>query len=306
MRPRTAALVALALGLAGCNSTGVGNPAPASLTLAITRDDEVVHPVGSTGGGLGEGGAVATEAGGAPTTEGGAPTTEGGATTAAGAGVSEAGAPTSDAASACESDDIALPRAAVENAILVIGKVRFLPCDPRDSESVASGPFLVDLVHGGTSPAIPAVSVPSGGFCGLDVPLAPAEAPSRLAGRSVYFDGTRADGTPFRFYANVQATLRVRARAGLSWGSNLQPTHSVFWALRPRQWLEPGELDALEATKLGDGALAIDVEHHPALLRAIRSRLAGRSTLYDDANDDATFDPADRDDALGDGIPNAD
>jgi hypothetical protein len=80
----------------------------------------------------------------------------------------------------------------------------------------------------------------------------------------------------------------------------------VFWALRPRQWLEPSELNELEATSAGDGTLAIDIERHPLLLRAIRARLAGRSTLYDDSNGDAAFDAADRDAALGYGIPDAD
>jgi len=188
----------------------------------------------------------------------------------------------------------------------LIGEVRFLPCQLGEAAIVAPGPFLVDLVRGGTTPSVPAVAVPPGGFCGLDAPLVPARAPSRLVGRSVYFGGTRADGTPFRFYANVQATLRVRARPGVTWNVGSQPTRSVFWALRPRQWLEPGELDALEAVALEDGTGGIDVGRHPALLRAIRSRLAGRSTLYDDANDDSVFDEEDRGAALGDGLSDAD
>ena len=308
MRVRRLALVALMLH--ACNSTGVGNPAPASLQLAITRDDETVAPVG---GAPGTAGAPADESG-APSTSG-APAdlvgadsvggmTDGGAS-AGGPALVGAGGANTDA----PSDDAVLPRATIHNAILVIGAVRFLPCDTSDDGSVAIGPFLVDLLHGGTAPEIPAVSVPAGGFCGLDAPLAPAQAPSRLVGRSVYFDGQRVDGTPFRFYANVQATLRVRARAGVTWnGAPEGAMRSVFWALRPRQWLEPGELNALEATLLGDGTdvAAIDVERHPALLRLVRSRLAGRSTLYADANDDRAFDLADRDAILGDGVPDAD
>jgi hypothetical protein len=298
-----------ALALLACNSTGVGNPAPASLQLSITRDDELVAAVGGAadaeaaggadqeridGGGMGmqaEGGATNVSA----TTDGGA-TTAGGVTTAGGAAMTEGGT---------ASESTALPRAAIEDALLLIGEVRFLPCDLGESAVIAPGPFLVDLVRGGTSPGIPAVPVPSGGFCGLDAPLVPARAPSRLIGRSVYFGGTRADGTPFRFYANVQATLRVRARTGIRWQAVPESTRSVFWALRPRQWLEPSELDALETAEL-DGTGAIDIERHPALLRAIRARLAGRSTLYDDANDDDMFDDGDRAVALGDGIANAD
>jgi hypothetical protein len=201
-----------------------------------------------------------------------------------------------------------LPKAAVHDAILVVGEVRFLPCDPsKDERSVAVGPFMIDLLHGGTSPAIPEVLVPESGFCGLDAPLSPALAPARLAGRSVYFDGVRADGTPFRIYANVQATLRVRARAGVSWNPRPEQNGSVFWALRPKRWLEPGELNALNADTPDDGGkLVIDIARHPGLLRLIRSRLAGSSTLYGDLDADRVFDTEDRDAVIGDGLPDAD
>lgn len=285
MSQRRPALFALAL--LACNSTGVGNPAPASLQLSITRDDEPVAVVGGARGDVDASGGAGGVGG--VTAEGGA-TSEGGVTSEGGAG----------------GQSTALPRASIEDALLVIGEVRFLPCELGESVVVAPGPFLVDLVRGGTSPDIPAVLVPAGGFCGLDAPLVPAQAPSRLVGRSVYFGGTRADGTPFRFYADVEATLRVRARAGIRWDAVATSTRSVFWALRPRQWLEPNELDALEAAQLDDGTGAIDIERHPVLLRAIRARLAGRSTLYDDANDDDLFDDGDRSAPLGDGLADAD
>jgi len=273
MSQRRNAWLTLVLTLGGCSSTGVGNPSPATLQLSIIRDDDAEAGTGGAADGAAEAGAPSE----------------------AGAG----GAPES-------SNGSGLPRAAVKDALLVIGRLILLPCEPSEPPSVAVGPFLVDLVQGGTSPAIPPLRVPAGGFCGLDAPLAPAEAPSRLVGRSLYFDGTRADGTPFRFYADVQATLRVRAPAGVSWGPGTRPVRSLFWALRPRQWLEPGELSGLEATNAGDGTLSIDLARHPLLLRAIRSRLAGRSTLYDDANGDTVFDLEDRLAALGYGIPDAD
>lgn len=312
MNPRRTTVVAWLL--YACNSTGVGNPAPASLQLAITGDEE---PLAAAGGAPATAGAPTSdgETAGSPASDGGATTTgdeatpaEGGAVTAEGG---HGGSPVVDEAAGlggASSDVAVLPRAAIDDALLVIGEVRFLACEAGESAVVVAGPFVVDLVHGGTSPTIPRVLVPAGGFCGLDAPLAPAAAPARLAGRSVYFAGERVDGTPFRFVANVEATLRVRARAGVSWGLEPTPARSAFWALRPRQWLEPGELNALEATALDDGSggFGIDLERHPALLRAIRSRLAGRSTLYDDVNDDNTFDAADRDAVLGDGVPDAD
>jgi hypothetical protein len=255
MSLRWVLLAMLAVG--GCNSTGVGNPAPVALQLSITRDDAEAQG--------GDGNA--------------------------------AGAPTTDAGQAGR----------VDSAILVVGEIRFLPCDPNpDEDSVAVGPFIIDLIHGGTSPIIPEVLVPPGGFCGFDAPLAPATRPARLVGRSVYFDGVRADGTPFHVYANLQATLRVRARPGVSWNPRPEPKSSVFWALRPRRWVDSGELDALSAADDGSGNLVIDVERHPLLLRALRSRLAGSSTLYDDVDADNVFDPQDRDAVIGDGLPDAD
>jgi hypothetical protein len=127
-----------------------------------------------------------------------------------------------------------------------------------------------------------------------------------LAGRSVYFDGVRADGTPFLVYANLQATLRVRARPGVSWNPPAGEKHSVFWALRPRHWVDWDELNSLSAAEDDSGRLIIDIERHPLLIRAIRSRLGGSSTLYDDANADDVFDPDDRQTIIGDGEPNAD
>lgn len=275
MSPRTAGLL-LALGLGGCSSTGVGNPAPASFQLSIIADDETEASLGGAADDLADAGASGKSDA----------TAEGGAFVAA--------------------NGEALPRAAIADALLVIGRVLFLPCDATDAGSVVLGPFVVDLVHGTTSPPIPAVTVPSHGFCGLDVPLAPAASPSWLEGRSVYFDGTRADGTPFRFYADVQATLRVRAAPGVSWGPGAQAVRAAFWALRPRQWLESAELSGLELTTLPDGSVTIDISCHSLLRRAIRARLAGSSTLYDDVNGDAAFDLGDRLVTLGYGLPDAD
>jgi len=287
-------VVLAALAFAGCNSTGVGNPAPVKLQLSITRDDD---------GGAQAGNADA--AGGAPADPGaaGAPANGGalgGEASAASAGESAGGAGALDYGEP-------LPRTAVHDAILVLGELRFLPCDPsEEADAVAVGPFMVDLIHGGTSPTIPEVQVPPGGFCGFEAPLAPATEPARLAGRSVYFDGVRLDGTPFRVYANLQATLRVRARPGMSWNPPPGSKHSVFWALRPRRWVDWDELNSLKATDDGSGNLVIDVERHPLLIRVVRSRLAGSSTLYDDVNADDVFDPLDRETVIGDGLSDAD
>jgi len=286
-------VVLAALAFTGCNSTGVGNPAPVKLQLSITRDDDA-------GGQAGD----ANASGGAPVDEGVAGTMNGGAS-AGDAGAASA-AEAAGGAGAFSSGE-PLPKTAVHNAILVLGELRFLPCDPsQDADAVAVGPFMVDLLHGGTSPAIPEVLVPPSGFCGLDASLAPATQPARLAGRSVYFDGVRLDGTPFRVYANLQATLRVRARPGVTWNPPSGSTHSVFWALRPRRWVDWDELNSLKATDDGSGNLVIDVERHPLLIRVVRSRLAGSSTLYDDVNADDAFDPLDRETIIGEGLSDAD
>lgn len=287
MRRRWSVLAVLAFG--GCNSTGVGNPAPVKLQLSIVRDDGATEAQGGNGNAAGEPAASCCLAG---ATAGGASAGEAGAAEAAGGeppGVEEP-----------------LPSAAVHNAILVVGEVRFLACESSQDDSAAAGPFIVDLLHGGASPTIPEVLVPPGGFCGFDAPLAPETRPGRLLGRSVYFDGVRADGTPFRVYANLQATLRVRARPGVSWDPRPAALGSTFWALRPHRWVDSTELSALRADDDGSGRLIIDVERHPLLIRALRSRLAGSSTLYDDVNADDIFDPRDRDAIIGDGLADAD
>jgi hypothetical protein len=258
-------LSALAWLLCACNSTGVGNPpAPAAMTLALVRDDELEpNPMTSAGAG-GEGGAA--------------------------------------------QPDPSLPQASIRNAIVVLGALRFLPCDAQDGVTELTGPFVVDLAQGRTEPEVPSVEVPESGFCGLDAPLSPAREPAGLLGRSLLFDGTRADGTPFLVFANVNATLRVRAPEGVSWRGGVSEDRSVFWALRPRRWLEPGELDQADATELPDGShvIVIDIDRHPLLFRLLRMRLASRSTLYEDVNGDHVFDAEDRPGILGGGLEDTD
>jgi len=128
-----------------------------------------------------------------------------------------------------------------------------------------------------------------------------------LAGRSVFFDGYRADGTFFIVYANMTGTLKMRAKPGATWLGQ-EPPPVFFWALRPRRWLMPIELNMALPMPYDDHlrAVVIDEEHHPALFIAIRKRLAGVSTLYADANGDGVFDDPDRAAEVGEGLENAD
>jgi hypothetical protein len=204
--------------------------------------------------------------------------------------------------------EASLPRASIQKAIVVLGALRFLPCDPADGVTELSGPFVVDLVSGATFPEIPSVEVPASGFCGLDAPLAPARAPASLLGRSLLFHGTRVDETPFLVAADMRATLRLRAPDGVSWGGPAGEERMLFWAMRPRRWLSPPELDGLEATELEDGsrAIVIDVNRHPLLFLLLRMRLATRSTVHEDVNRDGTFGVDDRAAVVGHGLENTD
>jgi hypothetical protein len=280
----------LLLLLGGCNSTGVGNPAPAlSLSLAIVNDESPIDDPSEAG----MGGALdeSTAASGGTFGEAGA-----------------AGAPSSTAQPSSTSSDAILPLRAVKDAVVVFGELRFLPCDPASGEVFSvSGPFIVDLKKKTTTPEIPSIADTPGGYCGIDAPLAPAMAPATLAGRSVFFDGYRADGTFFIVYANMTATLRMRAKPGATWMGQ-EPPPLFFWALRPRRWLMPIELNMVEPMPYDDHlrAVVIDAEHHPGLFSAIRKRLAGVSTLYADANGDGVFDDPDRAAEVGEGLENAD
>ncbi len=243
--------------LAGCNSTGVGNPAPA-LTLSLIADDEPE-----------------------PADDG--------------------------AAGAANGGDDGLARGSVRHAVLVLGELLWLPCDRTLEPVRVVGPFVVDLATNRTEPAIPAVEPPESGFCGLDAPLAPALAPAALAGRSIFFDGDRADGTRFLLYANMQATLRLRRRGTATWDGS--EWHAALWALRPRRWVGAVELAALDSVPWdGARAVVINVERHPLLYAAIRGRLAGRSTLYADLDSNGRLDPDERAESarVGDGTDQAD
>ncbi len=282
----------------GCNSTGVGNPAPAlSLSLAIVNDESPVLDLGAAGMAgapdVVEASAGASDLAGAA----GEPSAVG----AAGEPSVPGSGPNADATQI-------LPLRAVKDAVVVFGELRFLPCDvARGEVFTVSGPFVVDLKKKTNTPEIPPINDTPGGYCGIDAPLAPAMAPAALAGRSVFFDGYRADGTFFIVYANMMGTLKMRAKPGATWEGQ-EPPPLFFWALRPRRWLMPIELNMVEPMPYDDHlrAVVIDAEHHPALFFAIRKRLAGVSTLYADANGDGVFDDPDRAAEVGEGLENAD
>ncbi|HEU4583617.1 MAG TPA: hypothetical protein VFS67_35405 [Polyangiaceae bacterium] len=237
-----------------CGSTGVGNPGPAETG---TLSLAIVSDDDDTAPEPGSSGPAATDA------DGSAPV-------------------------------VPLPRGALERAALVIGSVRWLPCDDAEPVITQSGPFLVDLVAG-TRPALPAFEVPAGGLCGFDAPLAPAREGGEFLGRSLLFSGTRADGVRFLLFANLRATLRVRAPRGEVWGG--AGDQALLWAMRPRRWAAAQELDN-EATSDADGprTLVIDADRHPLLFALIRARLAGQSALFLDRDRDGVLDAEDRSD----------
>jgi hypothetical protein len=252
MRPlsRYLGLVSL-LSLAGCESTGVGNPGPQTIELALAVDDS----------------------------------------------------PEPEAAD----PDQTLPVGSLERALLVLGSLRWVPCDSNQPAVVDEGPFVVDLVAGNVAPAFAPVEVPAGGFCGLDAPLQPLEEPASLAGRSLIVVGQRTDGIRFLIFASPEATLHLETRDG-AWTGTQNPY--VIWAVRPRRWLAPSELDGVDPVTLVDGSqvVAIDADRHPLLFAALLSRLAGRSSLYDDANGNGRLDGTERSDAawLGSGLDTVD
>jgi hypothetical protein len=194
-----------------------------------------------------------------------------------------------------------LERGALRHAVLVFGEIRWLPCDPAGTSTVTPGPIAVDLITGETRPALGDVEVPEGGLCGFDAPLAPAQDSAELQGRSLFFSGVRADGVPFLLFANVRATLRVRARAGEAWGA--QGPLALLWALQPRRWASAMELsDAMDQPYRGSGRIiVIDVNRNPLLYDAVRARLAARSTVFVDNDSDGFLDDSERSRDVGGG-----
>ena len=119
--------------------------------------------------------------------------------------------------------------------------------------------------------------------------------------------GIRADGAFFIVYANMRATLKLRAVPGASWLGGDVPS-KFFWALRPRRWLGRNELNTADVMPYDNHlrAVVIDADRHPLLFLAIRSRIAGVSRLYADADDNDTFTDSDRQAVVGEGLDDAD
>lgn len=192
----------------------------------------------------------------------------------------------------------------LNHAVLVFGELRFVACEETSDDVVLDGPFIVDLLAHEIEPEIPEVTWPAGGVCGLDATLAPATKPRLLEGRSMLFSGVR-EGTLFILVADMPGTLRMRPQGGVEWKPS---EHNWLWALRPRRWVLPEELSgetadtgsAVEAVadvvdvENVDRVLAINVNRHPILYELIRTRLASRSTLHVDANDNGKVDANER------------
>lgn len=194
-----------------------------------------------------------------------------------------------------------LSRGALRHAVLVFGEIRWLPCAMNGASKVTAGPIAVDLITGETRPPLGDVEVPEGGLCGFDAPLAPARDSAELQGRSLFFSGVRADGVPFLLFADVRATLRVRARASEAWGAD--GPLSLLWALQPRRWASTRELsDAMDQPYRGSGRIiVIDINSNPLLYAAVRSRLAARSTVFIDDDRDGFLDDTERTRDVGSG-----
>lgn len=192
----------------------------------------------------------------------------------------------------------------LKHAMLVFGELRIVPCDVDARERILQGPFVVDLLANTVEPELPKFEWPASGLCGIDAILAPATTPRSLQGRSMLFSGVR-NGTLFVLVADMPGTLRMRPLPDLAWEPG---QHDWIWALRPRRWLLPRELES-EAPDTGsaveavadivdvsqvDRVIAINVNRHPVLYEVVRTRLAARSSLHVDVNDDGRVDAAER------------
>jgi hypothetical protein len=195
----------------------------------------------------------------------------------------------------------------LESAVVVVTEIRLLPCS-GGLPAVFRGPFAVDLVAGTILPARPQpVTVDDPDICGLEAPLGEARHPAALAGKSVFFKGTRPDGVEFLLYASVQGTLRVRARGDLM---HVPPggAHWV-WGMRPQHWVMKDELASAPTVLIaGKPMVVIDIDRLPLVYDAIRRRIGGLSALYLDRNANHLLDADERTDSnvIGDGTPQID
>jgi hypothetical protein len=183
-----------------------------------------------------------------------------------------------------------LPDGALEHAVLVVGRLELEPCEASGSTEVVHGPFVVDLVTGEMEPRIDPIATPEGGFCSMAAFLAPAERPASLLGRSIFLSGQREDGVKFLVYAEANIVLRVLAREGESFGAT--DGERLFWAFRPRRWLERAEVDGalVDSDSGGQRFVIVDANRHPLLYEALLLRIGGRSGLYRDLNESGVLD----------------
>lgn len=199
-----------------------------------------------------------------------------------------------------------LPATQLSHALLAIEQLRWLPCDQGLAPVIDPGPFVIDLVAGTTQPPFSPVAFPNGGFCGLDAPLTANASSAVMQGRSVFLSGTRKDGASFVLYAAMSGTIHLRPQTVTAWTSD--NARSVVWALRPRRWVTPSEIDAESTERFGAryNVVAIDANRRPLLYYAIRNRLGSRSTLHTDLDGNGVLDADDESLLIGQGLDNLD
>lgn len=196
----------------------------------------------------------------------------------------------------------------LHDAVIVFGKMHWLPCDAADQPSVLPGPFVVNLITSQVEPNLPPIAVPPGGYCGFDAPLSTHASDAAMQGRSILFSGVRSDGTLFILYTGMQGTLHMRPEPGVVW--TLSNAGDMLWALRPHRWLSLDELDNETSDAFGSSrrVVVVDVDRHPLLYEYVRERIGARSSLHEDLNHNGKVDDDERSGAalLGVGLPSLD
>ncbi|NUP08026.1 MAG: hypothetical protein HOW73_18425 [Polyangiaceae bacterium] len=163
-----------------------------------------------------------------------------------------------------------------------------------EGQLTLDGPIVANLAEQDAAPgSSDDVAVDGGEYCRLRASLEqasasdlPPGAPASLEGASLYLEGVRADGTPFRLRSKRKVSLQLDAPEGTSF--ELAGDSHLVVAFDLEEAVASLDLDTLD----GDDEIVIDETIEPQRLTAFEGSLRTAARLFRDEDDDGILSEA--------------
>lgn len=186
----------------------------------------------------------------------------------------------------------------VDTAWVTVERIRLRPAD--DCEGGARdeflGPFVVDMLAPGPTPALTDLEVSAASYCRVEFRWDALRdeatgAPDELLNASILLQGRRADGTRFILRSERGDEMRLDARNGSFTVDDL--TSALFVTFDVQDLFDGIDIDGADVG--GNNTIRIEDGENDDLLAIFDDNLADAAKLFDDKDGDGELDPEERD-----------